>query len=513
MATSVATPADTSGASDFTSGNTPPADSGDTGFSASDLTWSPEDVASIADEPAEGPAPEGYEDTPDETESRAPETIDTPNVPAEEAGAPEIEPVAEPVAGATATPAAAQPPTDDLPEGVTKAKNRKGEEVFVVTPERWKAIYDNGHKVLAETSQLIGEPATLESLRIRQEAYEAMEELFTDVASTDPTAHGRVLDWAFGEMVRAQQAGEVGGDPRVTFAQTFYNRLAEKGPGDPAYQSVRMLQARDFMTELYADAIQRNDVPLFKSVQNVIRAVTGFGPDSADLTRVRQAAENMGLPFHAFSEMDGLRNRQSDPVHRVIQENQALRAQLNGQGNGAPARTEQFSDWIGSMAQEVNKSVVDDIVTPALKSVADAWKDYPKEWEHLVINPIVTDLKKELSADTVLQDTVKRLERQARIAVSPAARTQFRAQIKQAYKNSAALRIDRIIKGPLEFASKSFVAANKQTHQRRQVAVANGSVNGTSAPVNRGIAPPGVVPDSGAYDPAAARRELTALFG
>jgi hypothetical protein len=226
----------------------------------------------VADEP-EVSDDETFE-TPDEITDPEPEAepeVDEPE--------PEAEPEDKPV-----------PPKEELEEGIKKGKDRSGKEGYFLEEGRYKNVYGN-HKIVQQLSEVMGEPATLESLTLRHDALVGQERLFNDLNSGDAASQSKVLGYFFDEMARAQKDGEVGVDPSVSFAKSFYDAVKTR---PDAYANLRLQAARDLAAELFEQGAQSDDDGVFFAAQHMVRTLTGNKAD-ATLASVQAAAKAMGL--------------------------------------------------------------------------------------------------------------------------------------------------------------------------------------------------------------------------
>jgi hypothetical protein len=394
---------------------------------------------------------------------------------------------------------------DDLPEGVKKGKDRSGKDGLFVEPKRWETIHGN-HKLVQEVSNIIGEPATLPALQLREQAYQAQEMLFNDLTSGDPASQQKVANYFLDQMQQARDSGEVGVDPTVPFAQTIYSALKEKSPD--AFANLRLMGARDLATEIFDAAAKSGDADLFTSMQHVVRALTGAakGTDSAG---VRALAEKMGIPFHARSEMENLA-RGADPVALLRQQNAALQAQLNGRTSNNQAA--QFGDWQKQTNTAIEQGIASDAVQPALASVAEAWKSFPAEYKTHVVDALHSKVDEIVRADPNLKAKITSLQSRAKSATSAQARNDIAAQIRTAYVNRAKLATDAALRPVLDSANKILTGLSNSNHARRSAAQGRTApTRGAQGSVNRSITPDAGMP-GGIFDPSVAVRQGLAAF-
>lgn len=421
--------------------------------------------------------------------------IETPE-PLEEEEA-EDEPVVAPVAKETTQ-------EEELPEGVSKGKNRRGEEGLFVTPERWKNIYGN-HQLAQQGAEVVGEPLTLEVLQSRQAGSDAYSYLMADFKSADPVAQGRVVDYLFTQMKEAVANGEVAKDPSVAFIETLYDRLAQDGSDSAANRTLRMRAAKSLISELYEEAATNNDTDLGKSLHHVVRALTG---QPANMSAVQAAAERAGLPFHTLDKLSSL-PRSNDPVTQLQRENESLKQQLNKGRNG---QADQFSQWETSTKAETTKAVSESVISPSLTAAQDAWKDFPEQYQRLVVKPLTQKLIETLNADSPFQDRLNLLTSNARNAQSAQIRAKIQNEIKQLYINRAKISIEGLKKPILADAAKLLKQGSDATHVQRQAGQQRTAVKGAAGTVPRSIVPPTTGNGNGVFDPNTAVRELSALL-
>lgn len=437
--------------------------------------------------------PETFEGDQPETEEPEPETE-------------EEEPETEEQPGET-KPGQQQPQTEELPEGVVRGKDRNGKPGLFVEDNRWKNIYGN-HQLVQQVSEVLGEPATLEALQLRNDAYIAQERLFTDLTSGDPQAQGAVVDYFLDEMQRARQEGEVGVDPAVPMAETFYTKLREKSPD--AYATLRLNAARDLVEEMFHEASASGDESLWLSAQHFARAIAGVRKDVADIAQVRAITQRMGIPFYAKAEMQGLA-RGTDPVARLQAENARLNSLVNGKSTNDQAA--QFDSWFQTTSNSVRSSILDDAVKPALATVEPAWKQFPNDYQDLVVDRLHRRVTETLRNDAGFNQRIKMLSDQARRATSAQRRDEIGQAIKQAYVNRAKLAVDAVKKPILEFAANRLKERADQTHARRNGAQNRTTPKGASGTVPRSLTPNGLIQMGDKFDPDVAVKQARALLG
>lgn len=442
------------------------------------------------------------------------ETLDAPGSvegqPAEEPAEEPEEPAEEPVEEPTepVEPPVVQAQADELPEGVVKGKDRNGKEGLFVEPNRWKTIYDN-HKLIQQTTELLGEPVTAEALQVRNEAFLAQERLFNDVTSGDPAAQSAVLGYFLDEMSRAREEGAVGVDASIPFATTFYNTVKQRAP--EAYAGLRMQAAKDLLGEMFHEAAEKGDDSLFLSAQHFARTIAGFGKEVTDVAQMRAAAERAGLPFYTKAEMQGLA-RGSDPVVQLRAENARLNAQLNGRETNN--QTAQFSQWFNGTKTAVNDAIVKDAITPALESVAKAWEKFPADYKRLVVDPLHSEVKAALKSNESFGREIDALHAQARRATSAQVRDRIGQQIQQKYVNRARLAADSKKGEILKFAANWLKEQSQSSHARRQDAQSRTAPRASASAPPRSLLP-GNVPQfqNGEYDTATALKQAMAALG
>jgi hypothetical protein len=414
-----------------------------------------------------------------------------------------------PLEGETETPPA-ETQTDnaeDLPEGVIKGKDRNGKEGLFVTPARWATIYGD-HQLVQKTSEVLGEPVTPEALQVRNDAYIAQERLFNDVTSGEPTAQSSVIGYMLDEMARAKEEGAVGADPSVPFATSFYNTIKERAP--EAYAGLRFQAAKDLLGEMFREASEKGDEALFLSAAHFSRALSGFGHDVQDVAQIRSAAERAGLPFYTKAEMQGMA-RGADPMAQLRAENTRLQSQLNGRTTNNQAA--QFDQWFSGTKTAVNTAIANDAITPALASVAEAWKAFPSDYQRLVVDPLHREVTAALKSNRGFNEEIEMLHAQARRATSAQRRDQIGEQIQQRYVNRAKLAADAKKGEILKFAAKFLSEQSQSTHARRLAAQDRTAPRGASSTVPRSLVPPAQSKMGARFDASLAAQELNTLLG
>lgn len=447
----------------------------------------------------EEPAKEGIE--PDEPVDDG--QIETPEPAAEPEAAPEPEPAPEPP----------EPPKEtavapEEVEGVTKGKNRKGEEGYFVTPAKWEKVYNGSHKTAQQVSEFLGEPLTLESIQGKVRDADSWNFLINDLASGDKTAQDNSLNYLLERMSQAHRNGETAVDPSVSFVDTLYGTLAKAGTDSAAYRTMRLRNTQDLARELYEGAARSNDNLLAASVQHVVRHLAGIGPSETNPAVIKAAAERMGLPFHLIDELPTLAKGTS-PEARLRQENAQLRAQVSGRA--APA-SETFSQWDAKATGSVQKAVMDTIIAPALAAQKEAWSKLPdgaEQFEIRIVKPLQDELNGVLAKDERYQQQLTSLKEQAKRATSVDVRQRIADQMATITKNRANISIEAIKAKHVKFATDAIVRQSESTHQRKTNAQLRTVPRGASAPVNRGIVPANEVTyKDGVFDPATAMQDM-----
>lgn len=458
--------------------------------SIGDSTPSDEPVDDVIDDsPADAPIDDAPEDTP---------AVDDP--PAEDE--PEVDP-AEDTPPVDATPAETP---DALEEGITKGKNRAGKEGYFLEDGRYRSVYGN-HQLVQQATERLGEPLTLETIERNQLAFLGQERLFNNLASADPASQSEVVNFLLSEMKGAQEAGEVGSDPTIPFAETVYTALRDQAPD--AYAHMRLMQSKDLIGEMFDHAARTGDQALYSSMMHVARAIAGIGPKPAEMTdaqyaeHVREVTGRSGIPFHGPQEMEGL-VRGEDPLAAANRRIQELEAQQNGRST--TSTTEQFRTWDQAQRQSVNQAVTD-AAKPALASAEAAWKNFPDAYKDLVVDRLNKLVNTDVAGDMVLNQRAVELNAQARRATSERVRQQLGEQIKQLFVNRANLAVAKHSPAVLKFAAESLKGRSDATHDRRAGAQTRTVPKGPSAPVQRSIMPEMPVFKDGAYDSATALKQ------
>jgi hypothetical protein len=441
---------------------------------------------------AETTSPEEFEtfETPEPVE---PEVEEQPEEPAEE----------PPLEETPATP----PAKEDLPEGVVRGKDRNGKPGLFVEDNRWKSIYGN-HQLVQQASELMGEPANIDALQLRNDAYVAQERLYSDLTSGDPASQSKVLDYFFDEMARAREEGEIATDAAVPLAQSFYNTLKERAPD--GYANLRLMAARDLVGEMFNEAASSGDDSLWLSAQHFARALANVGKENTDISQVRAVAQRMGIPFYTKAEMQGL-TRGADGMSVLRAENERLRAQV--EGRNVTSQAAQFDTWYGGMSNSVNQAVLTEAVTPALATVEKAWSQFPDDYQRLVVDPLHREVAKVVRADQGFKARIDMMHAQARRAASAQKRDEIGQQIQQAYVNRAKLATEAVKRPILQFAATRLKETASQNHARRQDAQSRTAPRGTTGTVPRPILPKGIAQMGDTYDPKIAVQQAAALLG
>lgn len=398
-------------------------------------------------------------------------------------------------------------PGEELPEGVTKGKDRNGKEGLFLTQPRYETFH-GAHKTLQQVSEILGEPATLPALQLREQAFQAQEMLFNDINSGDPASQSKVINYFLDQMQQAKESGEIGVDATVPFAQTVYASLKEKSPD--GYANIRLMAARDLMSEMFESASKSGDPDLFTSVQHLVRALTG-APKGTDSTGVRAIAERMGVPFYSKAEMANLA-RGADPVQTLRQENESLKNQLHGRQSTNQAA--QLAEWKQQTNTAIEQGIDSEAVQPALASVADAWKRFPAEYKTHVVDALHSKVDAIVRADPVLKNRITALQSRASKATSAQVRQDLAIQIRMAYVNRAKLATEASLRPVLDSANRILTGLSNSAHERRQSAQGRTApTRGAQGSVNRSLRPDSNSMPGGTFDPSLAVKQAAALFG
>lgn len=461
------------------------------------MSMIPADVMAEVNTAADGPG----EDTPDTSEVA--DVVGDPDPVGEQEE--QVEPEVEEIPEGQTEPATEEKPvvaaTEELPEGVKAGKDRNGKPLMFVEENRWKnSIYPN-HQLVQQATQLLGEPLTMEGLKLRNDSLAAQERLFDDLNSADPVTQGNVLGYMLDEMKQAHQNGEVGTDPSVPLAAAFYSTIREKSP--EAYANLRFSAAKDLITEMFEQAAHTGSKGLFGSAQQIALTLAGVPADKfGDSAYLRQITKNLGIPFHLIDEMPAIAQRRAvDPQSNLRAENERLKAQLNGRTQSTQA--EQVASFRQSVNQQIATGMQDEALKPALASVADAWKDHPQEYKELVVDRLNKRIDEVLAADTVFSENIRRLDDRAQRATNPQVKQALGNQIKTAYVNRAKQAAEAVKRPILDFAAKTLAAKASATNGRRDAAQSRTAPKGVTNSVPRSLIPdtPEFKFQGGQYDP------------
>jgi hypothetical protein len=401
--------------------------------------------------------------------------------------------------------------TEELPEGVTRGKNSSGKPGLFVEDSRWKNIYGN-HQLVQKTSELLGEPVTLEALQLRNEAYIAQEQLFNDLTSGDPKAQGSLLNYFFDEMARAKAEGEVGVDASVPMAQQFYATLRDRSPD--GYANLRFTAARDLLTEMFTEAAEKSDENLRLSAQHFARVLAGVDGTVTDARQVAQIARSRGVPFFTKDEMPQLKQRggAADPVEALRQENARLRAERDG--TSPTNQAAQRGQWIQETDRAVSDAIQNEALKPALSSVEKEWSKFPQQFQRLVADPLHRQVVDTIKQDSLFEGKIRLLKEQALRATSAQKRTEFSQAIRNAYLNRAKLAVEASKGKIFREAAEFFQERVNQRHERRAAAQTRTAPSGTNGTVPRTALPKDLVDfKDGVFDSDTAVRQARQLLG
>lgn len=426
------------------------------------------------------------------------------------ADAPPDEPIAAEPADAT-VPAQVEP-TEELDEGISRAKGRDGKEVYNLTPNRYKTVYD-GYKLTREASEVLNEPLTLDGVKHLAEVSQAHERMWNHLTSGEPEQQARVLGEIIHEMGVAHADGETGVDPSIPFATTIYSTLRDQAPD--AYAHLRLQAARDLVGEMYETAASTGDRGLFASAQQFAVALAGIGPKPADMTdaayaaHVREVTSRSQIPFFSLDEMQGLQ-RGEDPIAARDLRIRQLESQLTGrQGTST---LEQFRNWDRSTRQSVQDAIFNDAVKPSLSSIEATWKDFPNDYNDLVVDRLHRLVSTDVKNDQALNARAIELNAQAQRATSPQVRERIAQEIKQLFVNRANFAVEKHKLAVAKFAADALKGRSTQTNQRRTAAQTRTAPNGTGTPVRQSVLPPDMGFKNGLFDSSTAVRQAMAVL-
>lgn len=366
-------------------------------------------------------------------------------------------------------PADAAAAVDELPEGVRAATDRNGKPEMRLTPQRYEKFH-GAHKTVRELESIAGEPVTPELFDTYNRAYMGQEKLYGDLLSGDPKAVSSVLSHFLQEGARALNDGEVGADPIVPLAQTFYSQIQASHP--EAYAALRIKAGTDLVQEMYAEAAQSGNKNLWLATGHI--------------------AKTLGLPFKKSDEMEGFARVQTDPVRTLQQENQQLRAKLDGRNTNNQAA--QLDTWHTANKQGTLDAILNEAITPALSDIQAAWAKIPggkEAYKDLVQDRLHSQVLKTMSQDTRFEGRMKMLRESAARATSAQRRNEIGEQLKLAHIHRANLAVESLKPEVVKFAANAFKERNAATHQRRANAANHRAPGGSGTPVRRSLVPAG----------------------
>lgn len=465
----------------------------------------PADIfAEISGISADGKPDDGGSDTFVDEPAPDPTFNDEPAGPAVEEPPAEVEAEVDPPEGTEAKPPAAEAKpaveaAEDLPEGVVRTKDPK--YPYRLDQNRYNTIYGD-HQLVREATEALGEPISVAKLTAHRDSYLAQENLYSALESADPASQGEAIGFMLTDMQEAFKNGEVGLDPTIPFAESVYSRMREQAPD--AYAHLRLIQARDLMSEMFDMAGRTGNEALGFAAQHVVSALLGIAP-KPEAMPVEQYVKNIaarakaaGLPFYSIEEFKALAPN-TDPVSTRDAElaaKDAEIARLRGErATGDPASA--YQDWNKTHVADVNTAIFTDAVAPALATAKEAWKALPpdslKKFERLVEAPLKRDVNDAVRNDHVLSNQILMLQRRAQRATSEQVRQALGEQIKTAVVDRAKLAVASL-KGPyLKDAADMLKTSSDSTHGRRSAAQDRTAPQGTSTPAKRSVLSPGTL--------------------
>jgi hypothetical protein len=403
-----------------------------------------------------------------------------------------------------------KPGAEELPEGVTRGKNSSGKPGLFVEDSRWKNIYGN-HQLLQKTSELLGEPVTMEALQLRNDAYMAQERLFHDLTSGDPKTQAGLLNYFFDEMKRAKDEGEVGVDAAVPMAQSFYSTLRERSPD--GYAHLRFSAARDLLSEMFTEAAEKGDDNLRLSAQHFARVLAGVDSKVTDARQVAQQARSRGVPFYTKDEMGSLkRGTAPDPIEALRQENARLRAER--EGTSTTSQAAQRGQWVQETDRAIGETILNSAVKPALAAVEKEWGKFPQQFQRLVADPLHRQVVDVIKQDKVFEGKIRLWKEAATRATSAQKRTEIGQAIQTAYLNRAKLAVDAVKGGIFRDAADMFQERVNARHERREAAQNRTAPNGSNGTVPRTAIPKDLVQfQNETFDTDTAVKQARQLLG
>lgn len=471
------------------------ADAGSISIPASDDTG-------VADETSvtEDPAAEASAESPSIEDPSGEVAIDEP-------------PVESETSSDTTDSATTEATSDEPEEGVIRTKEKDGKYKFRLDENRWNKFHGE-HVLLRDAAELIGEPLTLEGIEHFHQVSAANDRLWDSVTSGDPAQQAAVLNEFITEMKNAQSQGETGVDPTIPFANTVYATLRDQAPD--AFAHLRLQGARDLLSEMFENAAANKNSHLFSSAQHIAATLAGVGPKPENVSDadyaafIKQAADSAGIPFHTLKDMDGL-VRTEKPLSADQRRIQELESQLS-QRSG-PSQTEQFTTWSQSNKQSVNAAVFEDAVKPTLSSVENSWKEFPDDYQRLVVDPLNSAITKALGTDQDLIQKTRELRARAHRATSEEVRQQIGADIQKLYVNRARIAADKVKTPILNSAANALKGLSVQNNTRRAAAQNRTAPSGTGTPVRQSVLPTNIATfKNGMYDSGTAMKQAIAAL-
>lgn len=368
---------------------------------------------------------------------------------------------------------------DPLPDGVKRGKDRNGKEGLWVTPERWASIYDGSHKTMKAIEGIAGQPVTPEMFETYSNAFWGQERLYSDILSGDPISQEKVLVHFLDEGARARDAGEIGADPIIPLARTFYSTIkgslnpdgTVKTPGHAqAYAALRMQAAKDLIAEMYDEATASGSQALWDSAGHFAKA--------------------LGQAYRKSAEFEPAAARAADPLAVANKRIQELEQQQSGRT--ANDQAAQFDTWKVNHSKQVSASLLNEAIMPALSETQKAWEKLPggkEAFQDLVVNRLHSKVRDTLLNDLRFNDRIELLDKNARRAPSAQMRATIGDQIKQAHIHRANQAIEAHLPDIEKFANLAFKEQNAATHQRRTVAATRVAPGGGGSQVKKSLVP------------------------
>lgn len=398
-----------------------------------------EDTGTVLTEGAEGDgAAQGDEPVADD----APGDVESP-VEAEGADA-----AAVAAAAAAAKTEQEAKPGEELPEGATLAKDRKGREILQFEKARGQRIY-GAYKQQQELATKLnlpdGELPTPQHIEQLIEDRGLLDNLDLDVRTPDADSQARAVRYLLNSGKRAFESGLVGSNPHETMAAAILRATRDSAP--EVFMGLQAQFESNAIEALYAQAQELGigeggaGRSLFNAAQHVEKALTGKFRTAADVASKGAKADPLAAKEAEIARREA-----------AIRERDEREAR-----NG-------WNAWQASVRDGANTEIqkaIDESMAPVVASLAK----FPEEKKTLTVR-LRAEVMDAIRSDPKWKPEMDRLYKQAEIAAAAERRDEFKASLLQRYAARARAILKEKAPAILSSMTARLAAANGSEHKR-----------------------------------------------